>query len=156
VSPISDGAARPKEETDLLLILRSAPDTLTSLVNGLTEERARNRPREGEWSIGEIVAHLVDGEWAWFTRVRLMSTEERPHMQAFPNADYTKPTLHESLASYVRNRREDLAYLENLAPQQWSRSGRHELWGEIDVLWAVRHLAAHDAEHFAQIARQPS
>lgn len=156
MSQMADGAMRPKEQMDLLLMLRSAPDTLTGLVSGLTEEQAGKRSGEGEWSIREVVAHLVDGEWAWFTRIRQMTTEERPQMETFPNADYTKPTLHQSLVRYVRDRTQHLAYLESLGPEKWARSGQHELWGDINVLWAARHLAAHDAEHFAQIARIPS
>jgi hypothetical protein len=136
-------------------MLRSAPDTLTALVRGLDSEEAGKRVGE-EWSIQEIVAHLVDGEWAWFTRIRRMATEERPWMEVFPNADYTKPSLNESLLSYVHTRAEDLKYLESLPPEQWARSGQHELWGDIDILWAARHLAAHDAEHLSQVARQRS
>lgn len=134
-------------------MLRSAPDTLSALVHGLDDEEAGRRVGE-EWSIREIVAHLVDGEWAWFTRIRRMATEERPRMEVFPNADYTKPSLEESLSAYIRSRAEDLNYLESLTPEQWARSGQHELWGDIDILWAARHLAAHDAEHLSQLARR--
>jgi DinB superfamily len=143
---------RPKEQWDVLTMLRSAPATLTGLVSGLGEDLARRQVGE-EWSIAAIVAHLVDGEWAWFTRIRRMATEEQPLMEMFPNADYSGRSLGESLTGYVRNRAQDLDYLESLAPARWARRGRHELWGDIDVLWAARHLAAHDAEHFAQIAR---
>jgi uncharacterized damage-inducible protein DinB len=144
---------RPKEQADVLMMLRSAPDTLGALVGGLDEPAVRRRPGGGEWSVAEIVAHLVDGEWAWFRRIRRMAVEERPEMEVYPDADYTKPSLQESLARYREARADDLAYLEGLAPERWARSGRHELWGDVDILWAARHLAAHDAEHFAQIAR---
>jgi uncharacterized damage-inducible protein DinB len=152
MAPMSDRHSRPKEQEDVLLMLRSAPDTLTALVTGLDEENAGRRVAE-DWSVREIVAHLVDGEWAWFSRIRQMATEERPLMKVFPNADYTKSSLGEALAGYVRNRTEDLAYLQTLPPEQWMRPGQHELWGDIDILWAARHLAAHDAEHFSQLAR---
>lgn len=89
-------------------MLRSAPGTLTALVHGLDDEEAGRRTGE-EWSIREIVAHLVDGEWAWFTRIRRMAIEERPRMEVFPNADYTKPSLDESLSAYIRSRAEDLS-----------------------------------------------
>jgi hypothetical protein len=63
---MADGHERPKEQSDILVMLRSAPGTLTALVSGLSEDAARRHVRE-EWSIAEILAHLVDGEWAWFT-----------------------------------------------------------------------------------------
>jgi hypothetical protein len=145
---MSETQERPKEQWDVLIMLRSAPATLGALVAGLGEDRALTHQGE-EWSIAEIVAHPVDGEWAWSTRLRRMATEDRPSMEMFPNADYSRA----SLASYARNRAEDIDYLESLAPELWSRPGRHEVWGDVDILWAARHLAAHDAEHFAQIAR---
>ena len=135
------------------MMLRSAPDTLGALVGGLDEPAVRRRPGGGEWSVAEIVAHLVDGEWAWFRRIRRMAVEEQPEMEVYPDADYKKPSLQESLVRYRDARAEDLAYLEGLTPETWARSGRHELWGDVDILWAARHLAAHDAEHLAQIAR---
>ncbi len=149
---MAESHERPKEQSDILVMLRSAPGTLTALVSGLSEDAARWHVGE-EWSIAEILAHLVDGEWAWFTRIRRMATEDRPLMEMFPNADYSIPSLDESLTAYVRNRAQDLDYLESLAPEQWGRPGRHEFWGDIDILWAARHLAVHDAEHLAQIAR---
>jgi uncharacterized damage-inducible protein DinB len=149
---MAESRNRPKEQSDVLTMLRSAPATLTVLVSGLDDEVAR-RPVGDEWSISEIVAHLVDGERAWFTRIRRMATEDGPLMEMFPNADYSSPSLAESLSGYERDRAQDLDYLESLAPEQWARPGRHESWGDVDILWAARHLAAHDAEHFAQIAR---
>lgn len=134
-------------------MLRSAPDTLTALTTGLTDDTLGRRSGEGEWSVPEIVAHLVDGEWAWFTRIRRMATEEQPRMDRFPDADYSRPSLHESVTRFARDRGQDVDYLESLPAADWARSGRHQIWGEIDILWAARHLAAHDAEHFAQIAR---
>jgi len=142
---------RPKEQSDVLTMLRSAPQTLTALVSGLDEADALKQVGQ-EWSIAEIVAHLVHGEWAWFTRIRLMATQDEPRMKVFPDSDHIPP-LAESLTGYLRNRVEDLDFLEGLTPQGWARSGKHEVWGDIDILWAARHLAAHDAEHLAQISR---
>lgn len=134
-------------------MLRSAPHTLEPLVSDLADERLRRKDGADGWSIPEIVAHLVDGEQAWFRRVRLMVEEDHPIMDRFPNLDYTKPTLQESMHVFRTLRQADVAYLDGLAPEQWGRGGVHSHWGEIDVLWAARHLAAHDADHLAQIAR---
>jgi hypothetical protein len=100
------------------------------------------------------VAHLVDAEQAWMSRrIKLMAEQDEPPLPYYPDADYTKPTLQESLSEFARRRDENLAYLETLPPPAWRRRGIHPRWGEITITWAVRHIAAHDAEHLAQLSR---
>lgn len=82
-----------------------------------------------------------------------MAERDRPEMEPLPDPDYSQRTTQESMQAFHRQRREDLDYLGKLAPEHWSRGGSHSHWGAIDILWAARHLAAHDAEHLAQIAR---
>lgn len=149
-------AQRPKEQVDLLVMLRTAPDTLAALVAGVDSDQARSSTAEGEWSISEIVAHLVDGEQAWFSRVRLMVERDHPRMKPFPNLDYSKSALKDSLQEYRRLRVSDVEFLEKLSADLWKRGGTHSLWGKIDIHWVARHLAAHDAEHLGQIARGPA
>lgn len=146
-------AQRLKEQVDLLVRLRNAPATLAALVAGVDSDQARSSTAEGEWSISEIVAHLVDGEQAWFKRVRLMLEQDHPRMESFPNLDYSKSALEDSLQEYRRLRMSDVESLGKLSPDLWQRGGTHSVWGKIDIYWVARHLAAHDTEHFAQIAR---
>ncbi len=144
-----------KEHADLIAVYRATPDTLRALIKDLTSERARlGGGGDDAWSVSEIVAHLYDGEWPWFERVRRMREEDDPWLRVYPNADYSKPLLTESMAKFTALRAEHIAYLEALAPEEWQRTGRHETWGPISILWATRHLAAHDATHLAQIARR--
>jgi hypothetical protein len=80
--------------------------------------------------------------------------EDRPPLPYYPDADYSKPGLRESLGEFNRMREANVAYLESLEPEAWRRHGDHERWGDITVTWAVRHVAAHDAEHLAQLAQR--
>jgi hypothetical protein len=144
-----------KERRDLLTILSSTPATLRALVAGLGDEEARRRhgPPD-EWSVSEIAAHLVDAEQAWLQRrIRLMAEQDHPRLPYYPDLDYTRPGLPESLEEFAGLRQANVAYLEALPPPDWRRRGTHERWGEITITWAVRHIAAHDAEHLAQLSR---
>src|SRR5579884_3777012 len=47
-----------------------------------------------------------------------------------------------------------IAELAQLSPQQWEQRGQHEEQGEITISSQALHIAAHDAIHAAQIARQ--
>jgi hypothetical protein len=144
---------RPKEQVDLLMMLSVAPDTLQALVAGLGDDEARGVATGDEWPVSQIVAHMVDGERAWSARIRRMAREELPRMEPMPDADWARPPLSESLHEYRTLRETDFAFLEELPADAWSRPGVHTKWGPMDITWAARHLATHDAEHFAQIAR---
>jgi hypothetical protein len=37
-------------------------EVLSATLEGVTDEEANRRPAEGEWSVKEILAHLIDGE----------------------------------------------------------------------------------------------
>jgi hypothetical protein len=142
-----------KERQDVLRMLAATPDTLRVVAGTLSDDAAARRPDPEEWSAGEVVAHLVDAEVSWFKRIHLMVDEDRPRLVWYSNPDYSLPPLRESLDTFLRMRTEDVAYLEALPERAWERTGDHEHWGHIDVIWAGRHLAAHDADHLAQISR---
>jgi DinB superfamily len=148
-------SAGDKERLDLITILRSTSATLNALLAGVGEQEARRGTGvPDEWSTAEIVAHLVDAEQAWLTRrIRLMAEEQRPTLRYYPDEDYSKPALRESLAEFERLRESNVVYLESLPAAAWKRHGTHQRWGDITITWAVRHIAAHDAEHLAQLSR---
>ena len=133
-------------------MLRVAPDTLQALVAGISDDEARLASGD-EWSVSQIVAHMVDGERAWFERIRRMADEEQPRLKPLPDSDWTRPALGESLREYTSLRRADVGFLAALDAAAWNRRGVHTAWGPMDIAWAARHLAAHDAEHLAQIGR---
>ena len=43
----------------MLEALGTTPDRFQSLVDGLTTDQLARRPKEGEWSIAEILNHLL-------------------------------------------------------------------------------------------------
>jgi|ERR671937_63245 uncharacterized damage-inducible protein DinB len=147
-----------KDHTDLLTVLRSTPISLRALLLGMSDEDAsRAGPvPEDEWSPAAIAYHLVHAEEAWLERrVRTMAEQDDPYLPYYDDPDYSRPPpLAESLADIERRRAASVAYLEALPDEAWTRTGRHERWGPITIAWAISHVAAHDAEHLAQIARR--
>ena len=149
-----------KDHTDLLTVFRSTPVTLRALLQGISDEDA-SRPGPGpedEWSPAAIAYHLVHAEEAWLERrVRMMAEQVDPYLPYYDDPDYSRPPrLTESLADFERRRMASVAYIEALPGEAWSRTGRHERWGPVTIAWVISHVAAHDAEHLAQIARRIS
>ena len=47
---------------EILATLRATPNRVEASARGLSQEQLARRPKEGEWSIGEILRHLLIGE----------------------------------------------------------------------------------------------
>lgn len=143
---------------ETLTVLRASPVTLSGLLRGVSEADAATPAfdAEDEWSIAGIVFHLAYAEQVWLDRrVRLMVENQDPVLPSYPRPDFAlPPKLAESLADFEFRRGRSLAYLASLTPKDWARSGRHEALGAITVARAASYVAAHDAEHLAQIARR--
>src|SRR5437879_13266506 len=69
---------------ELLETLGGTPDRVESLAHGLSPTRLTRPPREGEWSMTEILTHLLLGERdVIFNRLKRMLLEGAP---TFPSS----------------------------------------------------------------------
>jgi uncharacterized protein (TIGR03083 family) len=140
------------DRTLVLHRLRVTPGLLRNLARDCDGPRAWQAPAPGEWSIGEVVRHLVEGERdAFLPRLRRMLAEERPRFEsrrpaAGDGADF--PTL---LAAFESARTQALAILARLTPEQWARSGVSPSRGVVTIDEYARTMDAHDTEHLGQI-----
>lgn len=141
--------------------LERFPSVLTALVGGLTPAEARWTPREGDWSIVEIVSHLADEETDDF-RPRIRSTLEDP-ARAWPVNDltdvsarrgYARNDLKERLTVFTRERGESVRWLCGLEGPDWSLSYVHPSAGPLPAGEILASWAAHDQLHLRQIAKR--
>jgi DinB superfamily len=59
-------------------VLAQTASTLADIVSTHSATVLRTRPFEGKWTPNEIIGHLVDGEWVYGYRLRLILCEDRP------------------------------------------------------------------------------
>ena len=128
-------------------------DTLGLLLGELSEEVAES---PGDWSIAQILNHLLDTENRYIGRVRRIRREDRPAMKIMPDPDYTRLSALKAWTRFYELRKRHLRLLRSLKPAEWRRSGTLAPIGKISIAGLVRHMAAHDATHIAQIARRLS
>lgn len=140
------------EQRNLIASYRSMPVILGALLRGIGDEAAASRRADSEWSISEVVCHLLDAEQRDFERVSRIRDEEQPSLPVFPDDEYSGRPLGRTLDTLLELRDEHVRLLDGLDPAAWSRTGLHESHGEISILDITRHGAAHVAEHLAQIA----
>jgi hypothetical protein len=146
---------------DTLDALRAGPEVLQGLLFGVTEEQARAaRGGDENWSVVEVVCHLRDAEERALERMRAMRDEQNPLLAAYDQDEwarerrYSDANLQEAFEAFSRLRAQFVADLEALSTSDWERPGQHAEAGQITILNHALHLAAHDAIHAAQIARQ--
>jgi glutamate/tyrosine decarboxylase-like PLP-dependent enzyme len=142
-----------REKRELVATYRSVPRTLGVLLDGVDEAAASSR-LDGEWSIAEVVCHLLDSEQRTYERVLRIRDEDRPYLPLFPDDEYRGRALAPVLAAFDSLRQEHAAVLEELDDAGWARQGIHGSRGAESILEMTRHATAHDAEHLAQIAEQ--
>jgi uncharacterized damage-inducible protein DinB len=141
------------EPADLIGSCEATLDTLGLLLGDLNEEV---EPSEDTWTIAEVLNHLVETEQRYIGRVRRMRRRQNPSMRILPDGDYTKLSALKAWTAFYELRRRHLRLLRALKSDEWHRSGTLHPVGEITISGLVRHLAAHDAMHTAQVARRLS
>ncbi len=138
------------EPGDLIGSCEATLDTLSLLLRDLSEEIAKT---PGNWSIAEVLNHLLDTEKRNLGRVPRMRREDRPAMRIMPDPDYTRLPALKAWTQFYELRKSHLRLLRSLNPPEWRRSGTLAPVGKVFIAGLVRHMAAHDAMHTAQIAR---
>ena len=133
--------------------------SIAALARAMPPERVRWRPAPAAWSALEVVNHLADEEREDF-RTRLDTVLHRPG-ETPPPIDpegwvlargYNGRDPDESLARFLDERRQSLAWLRALAAPDWSRTWTHPSGdfsiraGDLLVAWA-----AHDLLHLRQL-----
>jgi hypothetical protein len=104
--------------------LAAAPRRLAASMRRARGPRLRRRPAPREWSIVEVLAHLLDAEVTLGFRVRTAAAE--------PGAD-------------------TVALARRLTPAQRRAYGRHAEYGRLRVDQLLGHWAEHDLNHLQQI-----
>ena len=146
----------------LVDFLEQFSQTLVATVDGITEDEAKWKPRSGNWSILEVVCHLIDEERDDFG-VRLQLTVEQPGVKwpswdpegAVTARDYNSRNLGEMVKEFVEVRTKSVAWLRQLGEVDWSQ--KYEQLQTLPYLEAGSLLGswvAHDQLHMRQIAKR--
>jgi uncharacterized damage-inducible protein DinB len=141
------------EPGDLVGSCEATLDTLGLLVGDMSEEV---QDRGSAWTIAQVLNHLLDTERRYYGRVRRMRKEVNPQMRIQPDPDYTKLTALRAWSRFYELRQRHLKLLRSLKVGEWERPGTLTPVGDLTIASLVRHMAAHDSMHAAQIARRLS
>jgi uncharacterized damage-inducible protein DinB len=143
---------------DVIAALAAAVPRLEDVAEGLGAEHMRRRPKEGEWCMKEVMAHLLDTEIAVFLpRLRRMASEDHPTFEPFSaetwarSADHRQGRFADDLAAFASARRQTIAFLGGLPPAAATRVGLSAYFGPVTLAQFATHIVDHDLEHLAQM-----
>jgi rubrerythrin len=144
--------------SDMLAILESVTEDIAQVLSNTSGEVLGRKPSEEEWSIKEIIGHMVETHRLFAERVQVILQSEG--IPAIPRSkppwklhegkgyeDLPPQELHNRLRNAIAG---NVELLRNIEPDQWSRQGIL-LGASTSVLDLGSWLTNHDRGHLAQI-----
>ena len=142
---------------DVAAAIQPLPGKIEALSRGLSAEQLRQRPREGEWSMKEVMAHFLKVERDVFLlRLKRIVNEDRPRFESFdPEAwaaerDHRQGDFMDDWRAFAAARAETAAFLASQPPAA-DRIGLSAFFGPVMLAQYATHIVDHDLEHLAQL-----
>ena len=111
----------------------------------------------GKWTIRQILVHLSDTEAVYIDRLRRLSAEEMPILQAFDQdrraagLQYPKRDLNLAKHQYENARRSVAELARLMPPQADSRTGTHSEAGVRTFGQVLGGVVSHNLHHLEQL-----
>lgn len=140
-------------------VLARMPDFIDRVVREHSPAQLRTRPYEGKWTPLEIIGHLIDAEFVYGYRVRLIFCEERPTILSMEQDPWVAGQRYNEddpamLAEDFRALRGTSVRLwRKVGPAALNRVGVHEERGEESLSLMLAMHAGHDLSHIDQLTR---
>ncbi len=146
-------------DRDPLEVLAQTASALADIARTHPATVLRARPFDGKWTPNEIIGHLVDSEWVYGYRLRLILCEDNPTILGMNQDQWVAGQRHNErepseLAETFRTMRQiNLALWKRVPPADLTRTGHHNERGPEPLGVMLRMLAGHDLSHLEQINR---
>lgn len=141
---------------DAVLLMSSVPEHISDLAYGLTETRLRYRHGPAFWTLGSLIAHLLD------SGTKVDGLLRRTHLDGKSTANVRatidpvhdqvlERPLQEALEDFARVRRRTVDLLHGWGKDEWERTITDPHGGDITLLEVCRMVARHEMSHIAQL-----
>ena len=152
----SDYIQRASTRGDVTVALSLQPDEMKSALGGLSDSQARFKPGPQEWSIKEVVSHLIDGERVFSYRLLRVSRKDKTPIPGFEQDDYVREANADEVP--LKNLLDEFTFLRRantLAIQNMSASALAEIGtasgNPISARALVYMLVGHVEHHMASL-----
>src|SRR5262245_423872 len=126
---------------------------LVYATSGLSPEQERARPGPGEWSIAELVAHLVDSDLVGSDRIKRVIAEPEPTLLAYDENAWIRRLrsdempIEEAVNLFSANRHWMTRVLRGCTESDYARAGQHTERGRMTLAELVSGYAGHLDHH---------
>jgi len=137
--------------------LAHAHQQLRLMVHPLTTAQLRYRPAPNEWSVSEIVGHLIDTEQLLRYRIERMCQYDHPLIipmdqdESVQRNGYHQADVDMLFVQLMAERQSTQRFFATLPLRALGRTGWHAQGGLWQVANTVNYLARHDYLHHQQI-----
>ena len=137
--------------------LVDAPRAIVRALGRASRRRLARRPARGEWSVTEVLGHLLDAEVTLGFRIRKLAAEPGAAVVAWDQDRWREGLRHRRAdprtlaAAYGALRAANVDQVRRLSPTQRRAAGRHPEYGRLRVQQILTHWAEHDLNHLEQI-----
>jgi DinB superfamily len=145
-------------DDDPAVVQASTSATLREVV-AAADADLRSRPAQGEWSVIELLGHMVDAEIISSARYRWVIAEDRPPLVPYDQdlwvaaLDYNDADPDDLLATFDALRVANIALWRRSSAAQRARDGIHAERGPESFDLMFRLLAGHSRFHIDQMHR---
>jgi hypothetical protein len=137
--------------------LAAAPARIAALLSRLEDADSVESSEEGDWSPQRVFAHLRAADAILEPRIYFVLVRDNPPLVGYDDARwldvarYASLPITESLQSMRLSRNELIHMLRHLTPEEWDRTGTHEVRGPMTVLEIAQQIIEHEEDHLDQI-----
>ena len=146
---------RDLSRSELIDELSRMPARVREAIAGASPEQLERR--DDGWSAIDTCKHLRDVMQVYGLRFKYMILEDDPFLPNYDEDGWVAKSpdraadVESLIAEMEGDRDETVRLLRSLPDDGWSRGGRHELLGSVELDPYVRHELAHEEGHVAQI-----
>jgi len=146
-------------DRDPIEVMSETADILARFVDENSAETMCTRPFDGKWTPTEIIGHLIDAEWIYGFRMRLILSQDRPTILGMDQDLWVSAQRYndrdpKKLVEQFRNMRQiNLELWKQMATDDLKRFGKHNERGEESLGDLLKMFPGHDLTHIDQIAR---
>ena len=147
-----------REEIEALIVrLAAAPSRYAAALSRLEDADSVSDLHDGEWSPVQVLAHVRAANDILEPRIYHVLVRENTPLVAYDDGVWARVARYASLPitellETMKHKRKELVYmLKGISPEDWQRTGTHEVRGPMTVFDLASYVADHDDEHIAQI-----
>lgn len=152
----SDYIQRAAARGDVTSALPLQLDEMESALAGLSDSQARFKPGPQEWSIKEVVSHLIDAERVFSYRMFRIARKDKTPLPGFEQEDFVRESgaddipLRELLDEFAFLRRANILAIKNTKEASFAEVGTAS-GSPVSARALVYMLVGHVEHHMASL-----